>query len=135
MCSVDCFLKLKKKQQQKTKYDFIQEYSQSLVYHGLVDMATRAIIRNGDGPTLNRAWRIMTVDFHFNHHNYFVTGHSLLAGKIRTEQVVAPKGLDISCSTTVVMPNFFQGTESVAKALWDSNKQDSIFLMIENNPT
>ena len=50
------------------------------------------------------------------------------------EQVVALKGLDISRPTTVVMPNhigfaqvFSRGTDSVAKALWDSNRQGSIF--------
>ena len=52
----------------------------------------------------------------------------------KEKQVVAPKGLHISLPTTVVMPNhigfaqlFSKWSESVAKALWDSNKQDSIF--------
>ena len=60
--------------------------------------------------------------------------------KDNLEQVVAPKGLDFSHLTTVVMHNhigfaqlfFSQGTESVAKALRDSNRQDSIFLKAEN---
>ena len=44
------------------------------------------------------------------------------------KQVVALKGLDISRQTTLVLPKIFsQGTESVVKALWDSNRQDSIF--------
>ena len=50
-------------------------------------------------------------------------------------QVVAPKGLAISRLTTMVMPShigfaqlFTQGIDSVAKALWGSNRQDSIFL-------
>ena len=50
------------------------------------------------------------------------------------KQVVVPKGLDISHPTTEVMSNhigftqlFSQETESVAEALSDSNRQDSIF--------
>ena len=59
----------------------------------------------------------------------------MIPSKNKTKrQVVAPKRLAISHPTTVVMPNhigfaqlFPQGTESVAKALCDSNRQDSIF--------
>ena len=55
------------------------------------------------------------------------------------KQVVAPKGLDISHPTTVIMPNhvgfaqlFSQRRESVAKALWDSNRQDYFSKKSEN---
>ena len=48
------------------------------------------------------------------------------ARQIYIQQVVAPKGIDISRPTIVVMPNhigfaqlFSHGTESAAKALWD----------------
>ena len=49
------------------------------------------------------------------------------------QQVVASKGLDFSCPAIVVTPknigfahNYTHGTKSIDKALWDSNKQDSI---------
>ena len=62
--------------------------------------------------------------------------------KNKLQQVVAPKGLDISSPTTVVMPNhvgfaqlFSQGTKSVAEALWDKiNYQLTQLAQVKTRP-
>lgn len=92
-CSEACFAMLPKKLAEKSKRDYVQEYSRALAFRGLLDMATRAMIRNGDGPALNREWRLMMVEFHnYNHHNYFVIGHSLLASKILKHKILYFQG-------------------------------------------
>ena len=60
---------------------------------------------------------------------------------IKVKQVATPKGLDISRLITVVISNhkcfcptqLSQGTESVAKARWDSNRQDNMNHSTEGN--
>jgi len=63
-------------------HDYVQSYSKTLGFLGLVDMVNRDIVREGDGEALNSEWRLAMPEFaNKNHTKYFVIGHDLLAGK------------------------------------------------------
>ena len=51
-------------------------------FRGLVDMAARDAIREGDGDALDAEWRCCMVEYHsLRHIKYFRCGHQLLAGE------------------------------------------------------
>ena len=66
-------------------YDGVQAYVKAVGLRGLIDLCTRDMIREGDGPAINTDWRLSMADFIMhNHTNYFSIGHNILAGMLFT---------------------------------------------------
>ncbi len=59
--------------------DYIQSYSLRVLSRGLLHLANRDALREGDGPVLLSLWRINMLEFFGKHPKYFNIGHLLLA--------------------------------------------------------
>ena len=58
------------------------EYSCSVVWLGLNDMARRDTVREADGEAIMRHWKLdMPQYWTYNHNKYLIIGHRMLAGK------------------------------------------------------
>jgi len=65
----------------ENEVDYIRNYSISIVWNGLLDMAHRDGIREADGLMMMTMWRINMIRFwQGRHFNYMKVGHRLLTG-------------------------------------------------------
>ena len=68
---------------QMNKYT-TNEYSCSVVWLRLNDMARRDAVREADGEAIMRHWNIdMPQYWTYNHNKYLIIGHRILAGKYK----------------------------------------------------
>jgi hypothetical protein len=63
--------------------DSILLHSKALLWRGLLHMANRDAIREGDGPAILQFWKIyMPTFWNRSHYKYLIVGHLLLASKL-----------------------------------------------------
>ena len=61
----------------------MQEYSKALMFSGLVHLARRDAVREGDGPGMIDFWKIDMPQFWGEgHYKYVIIAHSMLAGML-----------------------------------------------------
>jgi hypothetical protein len=78
-CSPEC----KARGHDADTIDHVQQYSMSLLLHGLEQMAFRAAIRSGHGEEMIEHWRINMLQFGIRGHwKYLRNGHDMLIGKL-----------------------------------------------------
>ncbi len=73
-CSTECEF-------ENGRDDYVQNYSLRVLSRGLLHLANRDAIREGDGLALLTHWRLNMLDFWKKHPKYFRLGHMLLACK------------------------------------------------------
>ena len=63
--------------------DFMANYSRALLHCGLLDLAMRDMVREGDGNAMIVMWKVNMLQFWKNGYNkYMILDHRYLAGKL-----------------------------------------------------